>query len=195
MDEIPQRKKRLFIAIPLPSDLQANLESLQAQLKPYARDAKWVPVRGIHLTLKFLGYVDPVRVSEISRSLAQVASSARPSTALARSCGFFPNSRRPSVLWVGVQSDGLQQLQKQTEDAIANLGFEKEDRAFSPHLTLARFRDPRGLLPLAQEVAKFDDRSFGNFGIDEIILFESILGRRGADYQALGRFSLSSTEL
>src|SRR5262249_58872892 len=195
MDENTQRKKRLFVAIPLPAELQTNLEALQAQLKPYARDAKWVQVRGIHLTLKFLGYVDPVRVPEISAWLAKIASTAPALKGLARSCGFFPNSRRPSVLWVGVQSDGLPLLQKQTEDAMADLGFEKENRAFSAHLTLARFRDPRGLLPLAQEAAKFENRSFGNFGIDEIILFESILGRRGAEYIALERFHLSSTAL
>lgn len=182
-------KKRLFIAIGLPAEIKASLESLQRELKRFARDAKWVKVDGIHLTLKFLGYVEPERIDSIRESLSHLKlPGAFPVEA--RGCGFFPNARRPAVLWVGVKSEQLSRLAQDIEDATGKLGFEKEKRAFSPHLTLARFRDPHGLIPLAQEVGKKNETVLGTFTASEFVLYESVLHRQGAEYKALFSVSL-----
>lgn len=184
-------KKRLFVAIALSDSLTTELEQLQKQLKSFARDAKWVKVSGIHLTLKFLGYVEPETISTIRESLADIAKESGSISIRANGCGFFPNARRPNVLWVGVDSPGLLPLQQQVEDAMAKLGFEKENRPFNPHLTLARFKDHRGHLPLGQEIEKFSSRNFGEFTAQSFSLYESILSRQGAEYHKLQEFVLT----
>ena len=170
--------------------MRAELELLQKQLKPFARDAKWVNVNGIHLTLKFLGYVDPDRIPEITEALAGAAKHQFAVSIQARGCGFFPNARRPNVLWVGVNALELTPLQQEVEEKMEELGFEKENRAYSPHLTLARFKDNRGLLPLAKETEKFAEKDFGSFTANSFTLYESILRPQGAEYHNLHDFLL-----
>jgi 2'-5' RNA ligase len=182
-------KKRLFVAVGLPETLLAELEQLQKQLKPFARDAKWVKTSGIHLTLKFLGYVEQEKIPAISDALQCIAKKHTKALVRSKGCGFFPNSRRPNVLWVGVESN-LQPLQEAMEEEMSKLGFEKEKRAFNPHLTLARFRDPKGLLPLAKEAEKYSDKIFGEFAAKDFTLFESILRPLGAEYHHLEDFQL-----
>lgn len=185
-------KVRLFVAIPLPAELQNKLTEMQQHFKPLARTAKWVRAEGIHLTLKFLGYVDPDRIPDITQSLKDVASRHGAVSVQAAGCGFFPNSRRPNVLWVGVHSDRLGELQRDVEDAMAALGFEKENRAFSPHLTLARFRETHGLTPLILETEKQKDAVLGEFTAGEFVLYESILHREGAEYKRRSEFQLGT---
>ena len=182
-------KLRLFIAIALPDPLKEELLQLQQKLKPFARDAKWVNVNGIHLTLKFLGYVEEEKVTSIESSLQNVKT-VDPVGIEAKNCGFFPNARRPNVLWVGVDATGLEALQKHVEAEMTRIGFEKENRAFSPHLTLARFKDSRGLLPLAREVEKLSGKSFGRFTAQGFVLYESILRPQGAEYHKRREFLL-----
>ncbi len=184
-------KKRLFVAIGLPESIRAELEQLQKQLKSFARDAKWVHVKGIHLTLKFLGYVDPDQIPEITETLASAAKNQFAVSVQARGCGFFPNARRPNVLWMGVNAPELIPLQQEMEEKMAKLGFEKENRAYSPHLTLARFKDNRGLLPLAKETEQFANKDFGSFTANSFSLYESILRPQGAEYHALKDFNLN----
>lgn len=183
-------KKRLFVAISLTDEIRKALDDLQGQMKRYARDAKWVKVSGIHMTLKFLGYVDPDRIPEIN-SLLTASAEAHPAVDLhVRGTGFFPNERRPAVFWAGVEAAALAPLQADVERQMQQLGFEKENRAFSPHLTLARFRDTRGLLPLATEAKKWAQHSFGQFTADHFSLYESILQRSGAEYHVVQSFPL-----
>lgn len=184
------RKKRLFVAIKIPEDILQQLEKLQNTLKPFARDAKWVRVEGIHLTLKFLGYVEVPRLDGIVRELQSVAVRHSPIPVEVKGCGFFPNDRRPKVLWTGVEAEALIPLQDSMEESMSQLGFEKESRSFSPHLTLARFRDTRGRLPLVQESRKWHDANFGNFVANCFVLYESILRPQGAQYVILHRFPL-----
>lgn len=184
-------KKRLFVAIELPTEIQGKLDIAEKHFKRFARDAKWVRVQGIHLTLKFLGYVEPERIPAIEETLSRQCDAA-PFSVEAKGCGFFPNSRRPAVFWVGVHAEPLFPLQQAIEEAMATLGFEKEKRPFAAHLTLARFRDPHGLIPLTLEVEKYSEGSYGKFLVSEFVLFESILHPQGAEYRALRRFALTA---
>jgi 2'-5' RNA ligase len=181
-------KKRLFIAISLPEQLLQNLNELQTQLKRFAKEATWVRPQGIHLTLKFLGYVDPKRIPEISERLSKISNDSFDIEV--RGFGFFPNPRRPSVLWVKVQSQGLLHLQQKVEDAMTATGFEKENRSFSPHLTLARFKTHHGLAELSKMVEERSNNNFGKFRPKHFELFESILHRDGAEYLVVQSFSL-----
>lgn len=184
-------KKRLFIAIGLPESLIIELEHLQEQLKPFTRNAKWVRVSGTHLTLKFLGYVDPENIPAIEKSLADIAKGTASVPIRATGCGFFPNARRPNVLWAGVDSPALLPLQQNVEDSMARLGFEKENRLYTPHLTLARFKNARGPLPSSvQETEKFQSKDLGSFTAQSFSIYESILRREGAEYHILHEFFL-----
>jgi RNA 2',3'-cyclic 3'-phosphodiesterase len=181
---------RLFVAIKLPEQIEIKLEELQHQLKPFARDAKWVNHLGIHLTIKFLGEVKEERLPEIEKVLDECSQGFGPIKIDVSGCGYFPNERRPAVLWVGVNADSLKPLQESMEEKFAVLGFEKENREYNPHLTLARFRDPHGRLPLVHETNKKKNSKFGDFVASEFHLFQSVLKRSGAEYTILKSFPL-----
>src|SRR5262245_38401050 len=123
MNEDPP-KKRLFVAIGLPGEVREALEKLQQELKRLARDAKWVKPDGIHLTLKFLGYVAQEKIASITESLAQVANGCAQTPIEVRGCGAFPNTRRPNVLWVGAEAENLSRIQERVESSMEALGFE-----------------------------------------------------------------------
>jgi RNA 2',3'-cyclic 3'-phosphodiesterase len=184
---------RLFVAIKLPEQIEMKLEELQHQFKPFARDAKWVNPSGIHLTIKFLGEVKEERLPEIEKALAECSQEFGPITIEVSGCGFFPNERRPAVFWVGVIADSLKPLQQSMEEKFVLQGFEKENREYSPHLTLARFRDPHGRLPLVHETNKKKNSKFGDFIASEFHLFQSVLKRSGAEYTILKTFPLGKT--
>ena len=169
---------------------------MQERFKRFVRDAKWVNPAGIHLTLKFLGYVKIEQITEIEKLLADVSRNFSPVSVRVQGCGFFPNARRPNVVWAGIQSDALLALQKQVEDALERLGFEKENRAFHPHLTLARLKNTRGPLPsLAEEAQKFSNKDLGHFIAQKFSLYESIMKRDGAEYHNLLEFQLSKPNI
>lgn len=181
---------RLFVAIKLPEQIGMKLEEFQHQLKPFARDAKWVNHLAIHLTIKFLGEVKEERLLEIQSTLEECSSEFGPIKFDVSGCGYFPNERRPAVFWVGVIADALKPLQQSMEEKFALQGFEKENREFNPHLTLARFRDPNGRLPLVHETNKKMNSKFGDFIATEFHLFQSVLKRSGAEYTILNTFPL-----
>jgi 2'-5' RNA ligase len=181
---------RLFVAIQLPEQIEMKLEEFQHQLKPFARDAKWVNPLGIHLTIKFLGEVKEEKLPEIHQALDECSQEFGPIKIDLSGCGYFPNERRPAVFWVGVIADSLKPLQQSMEEKFAMQGFEKENREFNPHLTLARFRDPHGRLPLVHESNRQKNSKFGDFIASEFHLFRSVLKRSGAEYTILKTFPL-----
>jgi RNA 2',3'-cyclic 3'-phosphodiesterase len=204
-------KKRLFVAIGLPEEIKKKLEEIQKQLRRFAIDAKWVKPEGIHLTLKFLGYVEQERIPQINNLLRKISLhySFYPNRNLdpapdldpnrepgivgviqLKGLGFFPNARRPNVLWAGLVCPGIEALQQEMENELATIGFEKENRPFSPHLTLARFREPKGLIQLAQEAEKFNEVLLGEFQPTHFSLYQSVLNPHGAQYTVLESFGL-----
>src|SRR5437867_4259642 len=134
-------KKRLFVAIGLPVEIKKKLEEIQKQLRHFAIDAKWVKPEGIHLTLKFLGYVEEERIPQIigvlreislhysfyfDRNRVQKEEAGVIGVVQLKGLGFFPNERRPNVLWTGLECPGLAALQQEMENEMAGIGFEKE---------------------------------------------------------------------
>ncbi len=192
---------RAFIAVPLPESLLDRLAVLQDRLAAElpARSVRWVAPSGIHLTLKFLGDVDESRIASINDALAAVASVAPPCPAKAEGLGCFPNLKRPRVLWVGVQdpSPRLEALQAAVEEAMVGIGFDKEKRAFHPHLTLGRVSrrassaDTSRIGDLVRSLQ--DDAEAGHIPGDEIALIRSILKPTGAEYSTLASFPLART--
>ncbi len=176
---------RTFIAIDLPEEIRGELARWQRTLAPICPDARWARPEGIHLTLKFLGEISADQVSQVTNSLKGFG----PIEAFkveVRGFGFFPDAKRPRVLWAGVTApDALAALATRVEEAMEKLGFAREQRDFNPHLTLARFKEPRPRPKLVEEVEKHREASLGSFEVREFFLFESVLKKPSAEYRRI----------
>jgi RNA 2',3'-cyclic 3'-phosphodiesterase len=182
---------RTFIAVPLPPECRTLLSSLQGELRALDADVRWTAVPSIHLTLKFLGEIDPGLVPGLSAALRSATSSLPPFGLSLRGLGGFPNLRSPRVLWCGVEGDvdKLSELQKIVEQICASFGFEPEDRGFHPHLTLGRVQGKRNLHRILDYINI--DSAFGQaFGVDRYHLYRSMLTPRGANYSILDTMEL-----
>jgi RNA 2',3'-cyclic 3'-phosphodiesterase len=145
-DRPPQT--RTFVALELPEDLRLSLGTLQFQFGASAQTARWVAPELLHVTMRFLGELPPERLDLVERAARAAAFSTEPFSLDVGRLGAFPNERNPRVLWVGLQGDAglasLQQLHTALENGLANLGCGREDKPFSPHITVARTRERAG---------------------------------------------------
>jgi RNA 2',3'-cyclic 3'-phosphodiesterase len=184
---------RLFVALDLPGDVREALVALIARLKPLCRAARWARPEGMHVTLKFIGHAiadgDAEKLAATRAALVGVPSG-DPVEIRYRGIGFFPDARRPRVVWCGVEaSPNLAPLAAGIEHALEPLGVARDERAFVPHLTLARFKSPEGVPPLARAAAEFAQHDFGFARETEFHLFESLLKPGGAEYRKLASYS------
>ncbi len=182
---------RLFIAIELPEDLKQAIAKVQGQLKAAGAIANWTRPEGIHLTLKFLGDVEEAKVPEIMAAMAGAAAGTGKLSLKVEGAGAFPNVKVPRVLWLGVRGDTerLATLQAAIEDEMERFGFEREERKFSPHLTLARIKFPKPRDNWAAMVGGIRDVNIGSFTADHVSLMKSELRRDGAVYTELKRIT------
>ena len=179
---------RAFIAVDLPAELRVELGRWQEKLRKSARGARWVRPEGIHLTLKFLGEISSAQVIEVSKILSTLPRIA-PFEIHFKGFGFFPHARRPRVLWVGIEpSPTLEALAAQVDKSLETVGFAREQRAFKPHLTLARFRVPRPQPEIEEAISTNGPTVLGPITVREFFLFESILRSQGPEYRKLARF-------
>ena len=135
---------RAFIAVELPPAVREAVEGVVRELRSGIGDGvRWVRPEGVHLTLKFLGDIDAGSVPAVSRAMAQCAASAAPFDLFLEGVGVFPNARRPRVIWIGLGGalEPLLALQHSIDRELEGLGFARERRPFTPHLTLGRVRD------------------------------------------------------
>ena len=180
---------RLFVALDIPGEIRGQMAEYEEHVRQYAPEARWARVEGLHVTLKFLGEVNESRLPEIKAVLNVVKDP--PFEVAFHGIGFFPNARSARVFWIGVQaSDALPQLARAIDEKLEKQGFTREQRPYSPHLTLARAGAPgslRGLAPLLEHEAA---PQFGTMTAHEFFLFQSHLGKGGSKYTKLERFSL-----
>lgn len=179
---------RLFVAVDVPERVKAALEAAVVDpLRAAVAGARWTRPEGRHLTLKFLGEVPDERVAAVAGALHGAASGHSAYDASFERLGCFPNPRRARVLWVGL-GEGAERtaaVAESVESALGPLGFPRESRRFTAHLTLARFKVPGPVGELDASAAPAD-----RFVVDEIVLFRSQLHPHGARYTALERFRL-----
>jgi 2'-5' RNA ligase len=183
---------RLFIAIPIPVDISRNLGNIILNLKKTGADIKWVKPESIHITLKFLGETDEEKLFEITSAIESLGIKKAGLGVEVKGIGFFPDKKRPRVVWAGLEENApfLIELASKLDSAMSTLGFEREKRRFSPHLTIGRFRSNRGLSTLIEETEKMLNTSFGSFPITEFNLYSSTLKPSGAEYKVLRSFKL-----
>jgi RNA 2',3'-cyclic 3'-phosphodiesterase len=197
---------RTFIAIDLPEAIRAGLGRKQADFRAACESRpderiSWTRPEGIHLTLKFLGQVSGPQAEQVTEALRVCGPFERFAVEV-KGFGFFPDARRPRVFWAGVEvPPALGELAARVEAAMQKLGFAPESRPFAPHLTLARFKNPRPQ-PALEVLLKQEGESskpvipaqagihLGRFEVSEFFLFESKLSPRGAEYRKIERFAV-----
>lgn len=185
---------RSFIAIEIPQDIKRALGGVLEELRRIYCDVKWVEPGSVHLTLKFLGEIDPGRVPEIKEALKKTFEDHRPFSLIAEGLGAFPRLESPRVVWVGLRGDleKLAALQKDVEKTLGLLGFPREDRPFKPHLTLGRMRSQKGREALVKRLRDMSSRTLGSFHVDCVAQFRSELLPTGAKYTILWKESLGN---
>ena len=180
---------RLFVALDLPREVRDAIGELIARLKPLCKSARWIRPEAMHITLKFIGHAigdaDAQKLADTRAALATVRSDA-PVEMNFRGVGFFPDARRPRVVWCGVESSAnLAQLAADVERALEPLGIPREERAFVPHLTLARFKSFGGTGKLVRAAEEMKAADFGSARETEFHLYQSILKDSGAEHKKI----------
>jgi 2'-5' RNA ligase len=180
---------RLFVGVTIP---RGHLERVDEQIREFrdkAINARWIDLDNQHVTLKFLGSTPEDRLGDIRRTCSMVASSHEAVSVTLTRTGAFPSVSRVRVLWVGIDDpDSLMaRVAADLDQAFEPLGFAPEGRAYTPHLTLCRFKIP---VPLKSGLPAVDASELGPFEIESIDLFRSHLSPKGARYERLDSYPL-----
>jgi 2'-5' RNA ligase len=183
---------RAFIAVDLDPQVIERIGAAILELKPRLPGVRWIPPTNFHLTLKFLAAIREEQVDAIHAALAAQLQPFSRCAINAKGLGVFPDSRRPRILWVGVESAKLALLAAQIETALTPLGFAPEARGFKAHLTIGRWREPgRISRELVAVLERWRGVEFGQSQIDTVNLFQSVLKPEGAEYRRLKTIPLT----
>lgn len=178
---------RAFIACDIPDSVLDRVAGIQEGLRKTDTDVSWTNVRGIHITLKFLGDIDEGGIEGIASIMKDAAAGRQPFEIAVRGCGSFPNLKAPRVIWLGIEdpAGGLKSLNQALDDGLKSLGFEPEEREFRPHLTLGRIKGPKGREGISKAVSGLKDIEIGRLKIERMVLYKSVLRPTGAEYTKL----------
>ena len=195
---------RIFIGIDLDPEVRARISRFLEGVQGFAPDARWVRPESLHITLKFIGEQTPERVEAIAERLRRVKGGEF--EIRSGGYGFFPTAKAPRVFWIGIRADPqLAELAGTIDAATAELGIPREDRPYSPHLTLARTGGRSGspkwrkgdgpnatFAVLEKRLAAMGELDFGTMTACKFILYQSQLSPKGSRYTKLQRFPLKT---
>lgn len=172
---------RLFVALQLPPEIRARLTGLMGGVN----GARWQTDQQLHLTLRFIGEVDEARAEDIDSALRAVTFT--PFQVSLQGAGLFGDIRKPRMLWAGVGPDApLAHLAQKIETAMVRIGLPAEQRKFTPHVTLARFKGPGGRVD--RFLAAHDQLWSAPWTVERFTLFRSHLAHSGAIYEPLATY-------
>jgi RNA 2',3'-cyclic 3'-phosphodiesterase len=183
---------RVFSALPLPPNAVASIESAFSGMRRLYPRLRWSGSQGLHVTLHFFGELPEESAEAVRRVLDDPALRRPPIPARLGSVGQFPPRGSPRVIWVGVDKgeDEMRKYWKLFEDRIAPLGFAPDARGFTPHVTVAR----AGSIPLESGWSDGIAVPAVDFLLEECVLFQSLLGKGGAQYVPLKRIAFEKGE-
>ena len=181
------RRVRSFIAVELASGVKQRAAELIKKLKTANADVKWVPPTEMHLTLKFLGEVNRDEILPLCRITQEVAAAFEPFDIGFSGLGAFPNADEPRTLWIGMEQgvEQLSELHAALENALfKELGFGKERRKFTPHLTIGRVHHSSPeLIATLDKLAEFES---DYTDVEELVIFASFPDKQATTYETLG---------
>ncbi len=177
--------RRIFFALPIDDIASTGLGPVLDLLSAEPRTLKPVPRTNFHITVKFIGEIDDSRLEQMSNFFDNIKFATGPIEYNLRRLGAFPSINRPNVLWCGIQANPqkLADIHAPIENLCTDSGFKKDERAFSPHLTLARIKkEARVPQSIIEFLKKNSETEFGQSSFKEVILYESILKPAGPAY-------------
>lgn len=177
---------RCFIAVEIPRSIREAIGAVTDNLGQTGSDIRWISPDNIHLTIKFLGMTDELKVPAIKKALLEKLVPYQPFYITISGVGYFPDSRRPRILWIGIEPEAqLPGLLRDVEETMISLGFPREKKPFSGHLTIGRVRSPRRIAETVAVLDSFTGHCFGSLEVKKIDLMRSILKPAGAEYSTL----------
>jgi len=183
------QKIRAFIAIDIP--VSQNVTEIINELKETLIDAKIVEIENMHLTLKFLGDTDENLIDEIEKIIKDAIIDIQPFEIILKNMGVFPNKNYIKVAWIGVENvEPLKKIAETIDTKLKDLGFEKEKRPFSVHLTIARIKSAKNKEKLIDLINKYQNTELQKIKINKIILKKSTLTPKGPIYTNLREIKL-----
>lgn len=190
------RTHRIFVAVPLDAVLRDAVVALERRLEATGLRLRWVKPENLHFTLRFLGHISDAELDRVRRATREAAGRIRTFTISLAGLGAFPSPRRPQVVWVGAEegADHLQALAAHLDDALARERFPREPRGFTPHLTLARVREPRLRGDLGRVLGQFEAEEVGEQEVRAVVVMESLLRPQGPIYTPVEEVPLSPYE-
>ncbi len=184
---------RTFIAVDPGADIRAHLLTVQRKLAKEVPDVKWVEEANLHLTLLFLGEVRDRDLSDVCRCVMRSVMGIECFSIEAKGIGCFPNPRRPRVVWAGIGegAEAAIELHDALETPLYELGcYRREERQFTPHLTLGRTKSDEPGEQLARILPQYEEWRAGDGYIREVLIMSSELKSQGPEYTVLGRSKL-----
>jgi 2'-5' RNA ligase len=183
------KRIRTFIGIAVAERVREQLVALQKRLRAAADEVKWVEPENLHLTLKFLGEVDEQDLYAVCKTAEEAVAEQAPFEMLVAGVGAFPTEQRPRIIWAGVTQGSAPAIaiQAKLEKLFASQGYPREDRRYTPHLTLGRSRHSRpnpNLTKLIEQVAEWQG---GPTAVGEVLVMASQLTSDGPIYTIMGR--------
>jgi len=186
--------RRTFIAIKIPAakKLKELLELLRVDLRE--DKIKWVNPEVLHITLSFLGDTSEQQVNYISEQLKEIATGYSSMELHFKELGVFRNIRKPRVFWIGLErNELLENLQGEIEVMLRDYGINRENKPFSPHLTIARIKRIENIDNLKYWLKKYRGKTIQRTKIGEVIYYESRLTSNGPIYNSIKKFPLKKT--
>lgn len=185
---------RTFIAVEIGKGLRARVQSLQDTLGRTGVEVKWVEQENLHVTMLFLGEVDARELPKVCRVVQECASAQPPFNMTLERVGCFPNERRPRVVWVGIGEGAAEliALHDAMEIPLQDLGYRREERRYTPHITLGRVKSDCSTTDLSASIAKRADWKGGEIMVTEIHVMSSELRPQGPIYTVLSRAKLGA---
>ena len=182
---------RLFVAMELDDDVRSVLRSVQAELGRRCEGVRWIPPEQLHVTVKFLGEVPDADVTSVAEAVTRGAAGAVPFTMELGGCGCFPPRGGVRIVWAGIQeeSGALLKCVDLVEGELMRIGFSKEKRPFSGHITIGRVREDRsdGRIRAAAEAFPFEPVPQS---VSSLTLMSSVLSPKGQTYTPAARVKL-----
>ena len=183
---------RTFIGIELEYDVIAEITQELSYLQFHFPEINWIRPQNLHITLKFLGNVQPNNLREVFSEIAALNTECLPFTISAQAVSLLPDQRRPKVVCaeVGIGTEQLISLQHRVEKACSILGYPEERKPFLPHITLGRIKKPSYAIGLENYLPDLANIDFGISEVEELIVYMSELGNHGAEYSPMYRVKL-----
>jgi RNA 2',3'-cyclic 3'-phosphodiesterase len=191
--QVEPRLWRVFLAIHLPAQIRSRAAAQSERLRELVPDASasWTREDNMHLTIKFIGEVPADAIEKLSSAASNTVNGISSFDIVVGGAGSFPKKGPPKVIWIGIDdpSGNLHELHKRLDEECAIRGFQKERRAFQPHLTIARLRKPHSARTLA---SAHEEMGFEpvNVNVSELLLIRSELSSKGSKYTVLSSHSL-----